>query len=170
MIGNFDLSLHWVLDHEGGYVDDPKDPGGRTNLGVTQRTLAMFLWRDVTEQEMRDLTVADVTPIYKKMYWDKVSGDTLPAGVDHAIFDFAVNAGVGTAVKRLQRIVGVEADGLLGPKTLAAVSENTPEHVIEELYKLRKVYYEGLPTFTHFGRGWSRRNKETREQALSLVG
>ena len=68
---NYDRCLTMLLKHEGGYVNDPNDAGGRTNLGVTQKVYENWVERDVTEQEMRDLTVEDVAPIYKNEYWDR---------------------------------------------------------------------------------------------------
>ena len=79
---NFDVCLEMLLEHEGGYVNHPKDPGGETNLGVTRAVYEQHVGRQVMDGEMRSLTKADVKPIYKTMYWDKVRGDDLPHGLD----------------------------------------------------------------------------------------
>jgi len=158
-----------LLHHEGGYVNDSRDSGGMTNLGVTKRVYDKWIDRESTEQEMRDLTPEDVAPIYKKNYWDRVKGDLLPSGLDWACFDWAVNSGSGRPAKAVQRAVGATVDGAIGKKTVALVMEKDPEFIIDYVYIVRKAFYEGLDDYKHFGRGWSRRNKETLKQALSMV-
>ena len=101
---NFDKCLEMLLSHEGGFVNHPEDPGGITNLGVTKKVYDEWTGRESTEQEMRDLTPEDVAPIYKKNYWDRVKGDSLPSGLDWACFDWAVNSGTGRSAKALQTI------------------------------------------------------------------
>jgi hypothetical protein len=91
---NFDHCLDMLLEHEGGFVNHPKDPGGMTNLGVTRATYEQYMGRGVTEAEMRALTVADVAPIYRAEYWDKARCDDLPSGLDWAVFDWGVNSGM----------------------------------------------------------------------------
>ena len=124
MKANFDKCFEWLLAHEGGFVDHPEDPGGMTNLGITRQTLERFLWRDVTEGEMRSLTPAVVEPVYRALYWGKVRADNLPSGIDWAVFDWAVNSGPPRAAKALQSLVGVTPDGAVGPITLGAVVQH----------------------------------------------
>ena len=162
---NWHKSLEVILHHEGGYVNHPKDPGGETNLGVTKRVYEDF----GGEKEMKDLTKEDVEPIYKKNYWNRAKCDQLPSGVDLCVFDWAVNSGVSRSAKALQRIVGVEQDGGIGPMTLQAVAEVEPTEIIEQMHHMRDKFYRELSTFDTFGRGWIRRNDETKEQALNLV-
>ena len=169
MKNNFDKCLHMLLEHEGGYVNNKHDKGGMTNLGVTKKVYDKWIDRESTEQEMRDLTPEDVAPIYKKNYWDRVKGDSLPSGLDWACFDWAVNSGSGRPAKAVQRAVGAEPDGAIGPQTLGLIMEKDPEFIIDYVYIVRKAFYEGLDDYKHFGRGWSRRNKETLKQALSMV-
>lgn len=166
---NFEKCLEMLLKHEGGFVNHPKDPGGMTNLGVTKRVLEEFLGREVSEDDMRNLTAESVAPLYKAKYWDKVGGDNLPSGVDWCAFDWAVNSGPARAVKAMQQIVDTEVDGLIGPNTLRSIAAEDPKHVIEGMYAVRQKFYEGLKTFDTFGKGWTRRNEETREQALGMV-
>jgi lysozyme family protein len=154
---NWDEALKHILKYEGGYVNHKDDPGGRTNLGVTQRVWEEWTGKPATEEDMRGLTVAMVSPLYKKRYWDAVRGDDLPSGVDLCVFDCAVNAGVGRASKFLQQAVGVTADGQIGPKTLAAVTAKPADEVIEAFCNLREAHYKSLPTFTTFGKGWMNR-------------
>jgi lysozyme family protein len=166
---NFDQCLEMLLRHEGGFVNHPEDPGGATNLGVTLATYEQWVGRAVTIDEMKALTVKDVAPIYKDRYWDAVRGDDLPSGVDWSVFDWAVNSGPGRASRALQRIVGVTADGKIGPITLKAVHDMKADKIIDKMYDARQHFYEQLSTFDTFGRGWTRRNKETRQAALLLA-
>lgn len=166
---NFDECLKMLLHHEGGFVNHPDDPGGVTNLGVTLATYEQWVGRNVTVDEMKALTVKDVAPIYKERYWDAVRGDDLPSGVDWSVFDWAVNSGPARASRALQRIVGVTTDGKIGPVTLRAVYDMNAEKIIDKMYDARQHFYEQLSTFSTFGRGWTRRNKETRQAALLLV-
>lgn len=166
---NFDHCFQMLLKHEGGFVNHPKDPGGATNLGVTLATYEQWVGRAVTIDEMRSLTVDDVAPIYRKNYWDAVRGDDLPSGVDWSVLDWAVNSGPGRASRALQRIVGATIDGKIGPKTLQAVMDIDPVKIIDMMYEERQRFYQGLSTFDTFGRGWTRRNKETRQAALLMA-
>ena len=154
---NWEESLKHILKYEGGYVHHKDDPGGRTNLGVTQRVWEEWTGKPATEADMRSLTVEMVSPLYKKRYWDAVRGDDLPSGVDLCVFDCAVNAGVGRASKFLQQAVGVTADGQIGPMTVAATTAKPAEEVIEAFCNLREAHYKSLSTFATFGKGWMRR-------------
>jgi len=166
---NFDKCLEMILHHEGGYVNHPRDPGGETNLGVTKRVYKE--WGGL--KDMVDLTVEDVAPIYENNYWKRAKCDHLPSGLDLAVFDWAVNSGVGRAAKKLQTMIGTEADGGIGPNTLRTLEEYIQHHGIEETinnYKaIRQKFYESLSTFDTFGKGWTRRNEETREKALEMI-
>ena len=166
---NFDKCLEMLLSHEGGFVNHPEDPGGITNLGVTKKVYDEWTGRESTEQEMRDLTPDDVAPIYKKNYWDRVKGDSLPSGLDWACFDWAVNSGSGRPAKAVQRAVGATQDGAIGNQTLGLVAEKDPKFIIDYVYTVRQSFYESLDDFKHFGRGWSRRNTETLHQAMEMV-
>jgi lysozyme family protein len=166
---NWDKSFEMVLAHEGGYVNDPRDPGGRTNLGVTQRAWESYWSRSSSEEEMRKLTPNVVKPFYKAMYWDKIKGDQLPAGVDYAAYDLAVNSGVGRAAKYLQRIAGVPEDGVIGPKSLEAIKACDPEQTVQALCDMRLDFLKRLPTFDTFGKGWSRRVAEVKDKASSMA-
>ena len=166
---NFDKCFELVLEHEGKYVNDPRDPGGRTNMGVTQRAWESYLNRSVTEAEMRALTPNIIKPFYRHQYWDKLKGDQLPAGVDYAAYDLAVNSGVSRAAKYLQEIAGVVADGIIGPKSLEAIAACNPEEVVDALCDMRLEFLRRLPTFGTFGKGWSRRVAEVKEKAASMA-
>ena len=162
---NFDKCLEMLLHHEGGYVWHEEDPGGETNLGVTKKVYQD--WGGT--KEMIDLTVEDVAPIYKKNYWDRCKCDQLGSGLDWAVFDWAVNSGTRRVSKALQKACGAERDGVIGNKTLALTNGQDVKYMIEEIGVIRQSFYESLRTFKTFGRGWTRRNKETTEQALSMA-
>lgn len=167
---NFDRALSSVLKSEGGFVNNPNDPGKMTNLGCTQVVWEEWCGHVVTEKVMRSLTPADVAPLYKRKYWDKVKADDLPSGIDYCVFDTAINSGPGRAVKLLQGVVGVDQDGDLGPKTLGAVKAFDPKELIEDYSKRRLSFLMDLPTWVHFGKGWTNRVNEVEKTALSLVG
>lgn len=169
MNNNFEESLAHVLKHEGGYVDHPKDPGGATNLGCTKKVWEEWVGHEVTKDDIKALTIADVSPLYKARYWDKCRGDDLPRGVDFAVFDLAINSGVGRASKLLQRAVGVAADGAIGPATLAAVVDANPRELATKICELRLAFLQALPTWETFGKGWGRRVKETEKTAFNMA-
>ena len=168
----FPECLKIVLKHEGGYVNHPKDPGGRTNLGVTQRVWEAWVRRKVTEAEMRGLTREMVAPLYRKNYWDRVRAPELPPGLDLHVFDFGVNAGPARAIRYLQMMVGANPDGKFGPLTMRALSNYLDQYgtpaAIRRYGDLREQYYRQLRTFPTFGRGWLRRNREVTAAALEM--
>lgn len=162
MQDNFDLALKTVLLFEGGYSDHPSDPGGATNLGITQAVLSA--WRKergigtpVTKESVRRLTLDEASDIYHNHYWQACQCDKLPSGIDLAVFDCAVNQGVGRAVKLLQASVQVTSDGVLGPKTLAAIEKTDEDALLMEFMARRMFAYGTLKIFDVFGLGWSRR-------------
>jgi lysozyme family protein len=166
---NFDACLAKVLEHEGGYVFHKDDPGGMTNLGVTKKVWEEWVGHEVDEKTMRGLTPEIVGPMYKAKYWDKVKGDDLPSGVDYAVFDAAVNSGSGRAAKWLQGCVGVEQDGGIGPKTLAAVAAMNPAELVEDYAKRRLSFLMDLPHWGTFGKGWGRRVAAVQTVAATMT-
>lgn len=162
-------SLAEVLKHEGGFVNHVKDPGGMTNLGVTKATWEEWVGHPVDEKAMRALKPADVATMYKRKFWDKIAGDELPVGIDYCVFDAAVNSGPGRASKWLQSVIGVEVDGSIGPKTLAAVKSFNPEQFISDYCKRRLSFMQDLPTWATFGKGWTKRVTEVEQTALKML-
>lgn len=174
----FARCLKQTLKHEGGYVDHPSDPGGATNLGITRKTLAR--WRKVTpwwklpKAEVKALGVPEAGRIYEASYWRRVAGGKLPAGLDLALFDFAVNSGPDRAVKALQRQLRVSADGWIGPLTLDALKLRIGvagvAGLVTALCDGRMGFLQRLATFAIFSRGWSRRVADIRAAALAMAG
>jgi lysozyme family protein len=168
---NFEPSLAFVLEYEGGYTDHPSDPGGATNLGITIAELARVRGHPVSKADVRALTREEAAGIYASRYWAPICGDELPAGVDLAVFDCAVNQGLGRAVPYLQMAAGVAADGHLGPMTLAAVKAAPADRLLLEFMARRMNAYGHLTSlFRTFGLGWSRRLMAAHAAALALTG
>lgn len=168
MKNNFEKALALVLEHEGGYVNHPKDPGGATMKGVTQAVYNAY--RKLNGRgllSVKYISDEELRAIYKFQYWDKVQGDFLPVGVDYAVFDFAVNSGVSRAAKYLQAVLGVAQDGQIGAKTLAAIT--SPANTINALCDRRVGFLRNLKTFLTFGKGWTRRVQGVRAHALEMV-
>lgn len=172
MKANFENCLEIILEHEGGFVNHPKDPGGATNMGITKNTWERFIGKDVTIEDMKNLTFDQVKPVYEYQYWDRIKGDELPLGLDLCVFDWGVNSGTGRASKALQELIGATPDGAIGPNTLRKLSDYIDwygiESVIVQYSDIRQEFYESLGTFDTFGRGWTRRNTETRDIALEM--
>ncbi len=167
---NFRIALKHVLEHEGGFVNHPADPGGATNKGVTLATYRGWIGRNVGENDLRNIPENHVKAIYRENYWNKIKGDDLPSGVDYCVFDFAVNSGPKRAAQFLQRVVNVDDDGVIGPQTLAAVNKITPVSLIVNLNKRRLDWLQGLRTWRTFGRGWTNRVKDQESKALVMAG
>ncbi len=175
MKANFAKCLPMVLKHEGGFVNHPKDPGGATNKGVTIGTLKR-LGIDVDGDgdsdivDLRNLRQSDLERVYRLFYWDAVRADHLPSGMDYAVFDFAVNSGPARAAKHLQKVIGVEQDGDIGPQTLAAVAKADPQDVVNAICDSRLRFMRGLTKlWPTFGKGWSRRVAEVRAVGLAMA-
>lgn len=158
-----------LFAHEGGYVDHPLDPGGDTNMGITLGTLSDWRGKPVSKAQVKALTKAEATDIYRARYWSVIRGDDLPAGVDYAVFDFAVNSGSSRAAKFLQKIVNVEQDGVIGSITLGAVKANDPRALVRALCDDRLKWLKTLAGWKTFGKGWERRVSEVRDVAQGLA-
>lgn len=166
---NFDLSLEHVLVHEGGWANHPRDPGGATMKGVTLATFRRHYGSNKTKRDLRNITDAQLKKIYRRGYWDKCKCDELPAGVDYAVFDAAVNSGPGRSAKWLQAAVGAKQDGGIGPNTLERVDEHNPILVLDDICDRRLVFLQGLDTWSTFGGGWGRRVEGVRSTGLEMA-
>jgi lysozyme family protein len=168
-LATFERALAAVLKHEGGFVDHPKDPGGATNKGITLATFRRFVKRDGTVADLKAITNEQVAKCYRAHYWNAVRGDELPPGLDYAVFDFAVNSGPSRAARYLQGLIGVEADGKIGPATIKAVNLHLNRELINALCDQRMAFLRRLNTFPTFGKGWTRRVDGVRKLALELA-
>jgi lysozyme family protein len=167
---NFDAALKHVLRHEGGYADHPSDPGGATMMGITRATLADWRGRAVSKEDVRALTREEAGDIYRARYWNLVSGDKLPMGLDLVVFDHAVNSGPGRAVRTLQGLLAVDTDGRMGPRTIAALEGQEMLSLIRDMCKARRNFLRNLPTAPVFGRGWMRRVDAIERASLKMAG
>lgn len=166
----FPRAMAAVLVHEGGNVDDPRDPGGRTSQGVTQAVYDRF--RRARNLPLRDVFAiepAEREAIYRRDYWQVVRADDLPAGVDYATFDAAVNSGPARGAKWLQRAAGATVDGSVGPETIAAAGSKPATAIVKALCALRLSFVQGLKTFVTFGRGWARRIAEVEALGVKIA-
>lgn len=158
-----------ILMSEGGYSNNPNDPGGPTNLGITQRTLSAWLGHPASVADVQCLTQAQVEPIYQADFYNAAHCQQTPAGVDLMVFDEAVNQGVGRAIRTLQQALGVPADGSFGPVSLAAAQACQATPTIGRIFELRSAFYRSLSDFNIFGPGWISRIERTRSYALAMV-
>ncbi len=152
-----DHALAHVLKMEGGYSNDPYDPGGPTNLGITLGDLARFRGVPANEEliaAIKALTPSDVAPLYRAFYWDASRAPQLPPALALFHFDTAVNHGLGAAARMLQQALAVDVDGEIGPLTLAAAAGCDADATLTAYADLRRARYRALPTFWRFGRGW----------------
>jgi lysozyme family protein len=166
----FGACLPIILAAEGGFVNDPRDPGGATNHGITYRTLAEWRGAPVTVDDVRTLTTAEAGAIYQAHYWTPLRCDALPRGVDLMAFDFGVNAGVTRSARLLQACVGLLPDGMVGPATIRAAFAVPAPELIGKLADERLDYYRRLPTFAAFGKGWASRVADVKRRALAMAG
>ncbi len=166
---SFDRALALVLDLEGGFVADPRDPGGATKYGITRATLARARGRPASVADVKALTRQEAGAIYRRSYWAQVGGDALPPGLDLAIFDFGVNSGPARAIKALQSALGVAADGRLGPATRAAIAACDPAATVRRVTADRLGFMRRLSTWTAFGRGWTARVTRVERESLALA-
>ncbi len=173
-MSSLDECLTFTLHEEGGFVNNPRDPGGATNMGVTLATLRV--WRDnphLTAADVKALTRVAVTSIYGADYWNKLRCDALPGGIDLMAFDFAVTSGTLRSAKMLQMALGFATnaiDGAVGPDTLRIAAAAHPATVISDLAVRHGTFYRALPTFSVFGAGWLARTVRRQATALALAG
>jgi lysozyme family protein len=173
MANLFDTCLTFTLAQEGGYVDDPADPGGATNMGITLATLRHWDHDPMlSPADVRGMTRQIAAAIYRALYWNAVQGDSLPVGIDLSTFDFGVNAGTRRTAELLQQVLGFpsdQVDGSVGPETLQAVLKADLAGVIGGLAEHQAAYYRRLPEFARYGRGWLDRTERRRQAAMAML-
>ena len=157
MKDNFPKCLDAILKYEGGYVNDPHDAGGETNMGISKRAFP--------DIDIKNLDVETASAIYKKYYWNQVKADQLPDGLDLVVFDGAVNSGPAQSAKWLQKALGIKADGVIGPVTLVALQGAPVASVIDKVLDQRLAFLKSLPTWSRFGKGWEARVEDIRKLA-----
>ncbi len=145
----FDEAFDRLISHEGGYSNNPKDPGGETNWGISKRSYPQV--------DIKGLTREGARLIYRRDFWAKINGDRLHDGVAFQIFDFAVNSGIETAIRYLQRAVGVADDGWWGLESQKAADKMSETDTIMRLNAERLDFMTRLKNWPNASRGWSRR-------------
>lgn len=150
---NFDTSFALLLGHEGDFSDHPMDPGGKTRFGITEVVAREVGYRG----DMRELPVELAKRIYLERYWRPIRADDLPPSIRYVMFDAAVNSGPAQATLWLQRALGVKADGVIGPQTLAAAYAQPADKLRSGLLAQRLRFMTGLANWPAFSRGWARR-------------
>jgi lysozyme family protein len=145
----FEEAVEVILQHEGGYVNDPKDPGGETNFGISKRAYPNV--------DVKALTKEAAKEIYRRDYWEAGKVSKLPERLRLAFFDTAVNSGVAGATKILQATLKLTQDGVLGPKTLAEAYAKDPAELTAAFLSRRLTVLSVQSTFERFGAGWQLR-------------
>jgi lysozyme family protein len=152
MKNNFNDCLSRLLKDEGGYSNDPRDPGGPTNFGITLTDYKLYINKNGTAADVKKMTVAQATTIYKEKYWDALNCDTLSSGVDYAVFDYGVNSGLARPRNDLKKFANLKGTAL-----------------IDAICDERMAFLKALPTFSVFGRGWTRRVAGVRAYSKQLA-
>lgn len=161
MKNNFDTCMAQIWVHEGGYVNDPQDPGGETNLGISKRAYP--------KENIKTMTRARASAIYKRDYWDAVRGDELPSGLDYVAFDGAVNSGVSRGAKWVQHAIGASVDGRIGTAALESARKADVPKAINRACDARLAFMRNLSTWSRFGKGWQSRVDGVRRLALTMA-
>ena len=165
MINNFNEFLDKILKLEGGYVNHPNDSGGCTNNGITLSTFKRYFGNDKTCEHLKNITKEQISKIYKEGFWDPCFGDEIKnSSVAHIFVDWAINSGIRTAVKEIQKIVGETTDGVMGNKTLNAINSFNQQKLFKKIKESRIAFYENLikknPSLKVFLKGWLNRLNE----------
>lgn len=158
---NWEDCLAHTKISEGGYVNDPVDPGGETKYGISKRSYPHL--------DIKALTWKQAADIYRRDYWDAVSGDDLPSGLDLVAFDAAVNSGVSRGAKWLQRALGVKQDGRIGPQTIKAALECDDVEVIMAACEYRLSFMQSLKTWYRYKNGWTARVNGVMDAAIDMT-
>ncbi len=167
---SYDQCLERVLAHEGGYTNDPRDPGGPTNFGITIYDYRKYVKPGATAADVKRMSLAEAKSIYRSKYWDALSCDDLPAGVDYTVFDYGVNSGIGRAGKVLRRVLGLpDANWRVGADVIAAVKRAESSKVIVAINDERLTFLKSLRTWRSFGVGWGRRVGDVKAFSLELA-
>lgn len=168
---NFPTCLSLVLKDEGGFVNDPQDPGGATDDGVVQHLYNAYRQQiGLAEQSVKLVSQDELRAIYRQQFWGPLNCDALPPGVDYVTFDYGVNSGPFRAAETLQWALGVSVDGHIGLVTIAAANATTDRKaLIDRMDQHRIVFLESLPTWSHFGGGWDARVSRVSANGVAML-
>lgn len=146
---NFDQAFERLVSNEGGYVNNPEDPGGETKFGISKRSYPTVDIANLTRDEAKE--------IYRRDFWQRGSMDQYDGAIAFQAFDAAVNHGIETAIRLLQRAAGVADDGHIGPITIAAIKSKSVTDMLMLFIAQRIKFWTRLSTWATFGRGWANR-------------
>jgi lysozyme family protein len=170
MQSTYDECLKRVLAHEGGYTNDPRDPGGPTNFGITIYDYRKYMKPRATAADVQRMSLLKAKSIYRSKYWNALRCDDLPAGVDYSVFDYGVNSGIGRAGKVLRRVLGLsDADWRIAAEVITALTKCDTSKVIIAINDERLQFLKSLRTWNAFGVGWGRRVAEVKAFSLELA-
>ena len=158
---NFDQAFDRLIGHEAGFSEDERDPGnwtgGRPGVGELKGTKFGIAANTYPDIDIKNLTLDQAKAIYYRDWWLKVGADEIDAAIVFQLWDFAVNAGMGTAKRALQRAVRVADDGAIGSRTLAAIKAMSVPDVLMRFNAQRLRHYTSLSTWPTYGKGWTNR-------------
>lgn len=143
---NFQSAFEIIMSHEGGYVNDPRDPGGETKFGISKRAYPNL--------DIKNLTLSQAREIYERDYWNACQCNDFPQRARLILFDCAVNQGVKTAIVIYQQSLGVTADGVIGPITIAAAYQKNNDETYQRFLTERAIRYVNNANFPVYGKGW----------------
>lgn len=172
---DFDQALKLVLSYEGGKVNDPKDPGGKTNQGITQRTYDFYRkGKNLVKQDVYNMENSERDEIYREQYWNIIKGDMLPPGISFVVFDGAVNSGPSRSVSWLQQALGKaytgKIDGIVSTLTIKALQDIFDhDAVIAKICSIRLDYMKNLKTWDRYKNGWQKRVNNVLVNGQSLA-
>jgi lysozyme family protein len=167
---SYDAALTRVLAHEGGYSNHPDDPGGPTNFGITIADYRRYVKPGATVADIRAMTVDEARTIYRARYWDALSCDALPSGVDYAVFDYGVNSGIGRSGRVLRRLLKLpDTSSAVTDDVIRAAAAADAGRLVAAICDERLAFLRSLKTWPVFGNGWSRRVAEVRAAALAMA-
>ena len=167
---SYDEALRRLLAHEGGYTNDPSDPGGPTNFGITIADYRKYVKPDATAADVKAMRVEEAKGIYRARYWDALACDDLPAGIDYAVFDYGVNSGIGRSGRVLRRVLKLADDtGAVSDEVIAAAGVSDARAAIVAICDERLRFLQSLKTWDVFGKGWGRRVAEVKAAALAMA-
>jgi lysozyme family protein len=175
MSGNFERCMIVVEKWEGNFDNDPDDPGGPTNMGVTQADLARARGHAVSVDDVRNLSRAEAREIFRTYYWNPIRGDELPLPVAQMCLDSAILRGVGRATKDMQQALNecggsLAVDGQIGPGTISRAAMVDGKMFVSAFANIAEAYLRSRPGFPKYGKGWLNRLNDVRATAFSMVG
>ena len=170
MLSQYETCVQLVLAHEGGYSNHPSDPGGPTNFGITIDDYRKYVKADASAADIKAMTLAEASRIYRIRYWNAQRCDDLSAGVDYAIFDYGVNSGIHRSGRVLRRLLDLPAvSSLISEEVIAAAQQADACQLVARICDERLEFLRKLRTWRVFGKGWSRRVADVRKVAIAMA-